>query len=225
MRILLAALLALALVAVAGARAQQPSIFTNGFDPPIPVGCPASIETPQGTLTRITTTQLRYSAQGATKPVVWLTEWDNVWGHGTVDPREPVTPWPGVGGSAPVFLSFKRGNYVGIHFRTPDVVDPRLASKFVNPTAIASPNVTFAISRACGDFAKYLPTPGCLRKDVPSADTDFVIWQFAGTSPATACNLKPATDYYVNMMLTDRNSTLECSAGPAGVCQIAAWRQ
>jgi hypothetical protein len=56
---------------------------------------------------------------------------------------------------------------------------------------------------------------------MPSNDQPMVYWQFATTSPTLACNLLPNTDYYVNIMLYDKTSTVECAAS-SNVCPIVA---
>ncbi|MBA8886140.1 hypothetical protein FHW12_000331 [Dokdonella fugitiva] len=206
--------------ATAFAQQLEPNgLFSDGFDvnawacsdPIAPDGVPR---------TRLVLSDVDYSAQHwPVRYRVAMTEWDNVWGHNSA--TDAVTPWPGVAGSAPTLRWFRRTSYVALHFRTPVDPFPGLASRFVAPSANAGPNLTMAISRGCGDFRLYLPTPGCLAENVPTADVPMVYWQFADTSPATACNLQPDTDYFVNIMQTDPTSTLECTTV---LCPAAAWR-
>jgi len=123
---------------------------------------------------------------------------------------------------APTILGFKRDSYVGIHFKTPVSPPQGSAGTWFNPTSNPGPNLTMAISTECGDFSAHLPSPGCLVPNVPSADAPMVYWWFGTTFPNTTCNLQPNTNYYVNIMQTDKASTLECSGN---VCPAAAWRQ
>lgn len=209
--------LALTMLAV-----SDDTIYQNGFEA---LACPAIIMAPDGPRTWLKRSNVGYGAYpgvNGTRSNVDITEWDNVWGYNGTQPGPPW-PWPGVSGSAPIFKNFRRDSYVALHFHTPAAPNPFLASTFVNPTANPGPGLTMAISYACGDFYASLPTAGCLKEDVPSADAPMVYWQFRDTSPATACNLMPNTDYWVNIMQTDRNSTVECSSST--VCPAAAWRQ
>lgn len=190
--------------------------------PPAAGNCPATITAADGPRNLLTTSDVRYGTQSGTRMNVNLSEWDNVWGHGTGSPTEGITPWPGVSGSAPTILAFKRDSYVGIHFKTPVSPAPGTAGTWFNPTSNPGPNLTMAISTQCGDFTNHLPSPGCRVENVPTADAPMVYWWFGTTFPNTSCNLQPNTNYYVNIMQTDKASTLECSGN---VCPAAAWRQ
>jgi len=182
--------------------------------------CPSTVLVPDGTTrTRLFNSNISYGVFPPFRPAAYLGEYDNIWGHNT--PYDGVTAWPGVAGAAPVIKEFHRWNYIAAHFRTPSTVSPGFASRFVNPTAIGGPNSTMAISRACGDFANHLPTPGCLSRDVPTADAQMVYWQFSTWSPQTACNLETDTDYYVNIIQSDEDSHTECAGD---ICPVAPWR-
>jgi hypothetical protein len=181
--------------------------------------CPTTINTTDGSRTLLTQSDIFYGPQSGVRMGVQLNEWNNVWGYNGPAPQ-PVA-WPGVTGSAPRINAFKRDSYVGYHFKTPLAPLPGLASTFTNPTWNPSPALTMAISTACGDFSAHLPTPGCLKQNMPSNDQPMVYWQFATTSPTLACNLLPNTDYYVNIMLYDKTSTVECAAS-SNVCPIVA---
>lgn len=200
-------------------QAEPDGLFADGFDVNA-LACRDPIAPDGVSRTRLVLSDIDYSAQHwPVRYRVALTEWDNVWGHNSA--TDAVTPWPGVAGAAPTLRGFRRTSYVALHFRTPVDPLPGLASRFVAPSANAGPNLTMAISRGCGDFGLYLPTPGCLVENVPTADVPMVYWQFADTSPQTACNLQPDTDYFVNIMQTDPASTLECTTV---LCPAAAWR-
>lgn len=179
--------------------------------------CPASITTSDGARTLLLTSGISYGVYPGIRPNVNLSQWDNIWGHNST--TDGTTPWPGVGGSSPVIRSFGRSQYVGAHFKTRSSVTG-LSGGFSNPSFAAGPNITMAISTACGDFSANLPTAGCLRADVPTADANLVQWKFSTNAPGSYCNLQPNTDYYVNIMLTDHLSTTECSAN-ATTCFVA----
>jgi len=120
-----------------------------------------------------------------------------------------------------VFKQFHRWNYVAAHFHTPATVPPGMYGSYVNPASVASPYTTISISRACGDFAQQLPSPGCLARDVPSADTRTIFWQFNTSSPTIACDLRPDTDYYINVIQADAVYDPACSGD---VCTMSPWR-
>ena len=214
--------IALLAVAASSAQAAPPPwdevVFADAFEGP--ATCPQTIIIPDGTRrTRLLNSNISYGVSVAVRPSVFLAEYDNIWGHNT--PYDGITPWPGVTGSAPVLRSFHRWNYVAAHFRTPATVPPGYSGRFVNPATIAGPNITMAISRACGDFATHLPSPGCITRDVPTADAYMVFWQFNTSSPQMACNLQTDTDYYINIIQSDQESLTECVGD---LCQVAPWR-
>ena len=37
-------------------------------------------------------------------------------------------------------------------------------------------------------------------------------WKYSPNAPQSWCNLEPDTDYYVNFMLTEQDSTEQCAA-------------
>lgn len=180
-------------------------------------GCPTTINTPDGPRTLLVTSGISYGAYPPQRPGVNLTEWNNIWGYNNITASTPV-PWPGVGGSSPVIRSFARTSYVGAHFKTGSSTS--VLGNFSIPTFAAGPNVTMAISTQCGDFSDHLPTPGCLKTNVPTADANAVQWKLTANNPTGSCNLQPNTDYYVNLMLTDHLSTEECAAS-AATCNMA----
>jgi hypothetical protein len=185
--------------------------------------CPATITTAtDGTRTLLGLSDVQYTLFNTVRHGVVLTEWDNVWGYNNNTATSPV-PWPGVTGSEPRILAFKRDSYVGIHFKTPAAPQAGLAGTFINSASAGGPNLTMAISTACGDFSANLPTPGCVKANIPSADSLLSYWNFGGGNPAGVCNLAPNTDYYVNMMMTDKASTVECAAS-SQVCPPSPWR-
>lgn len=202
-----------ALSAICRAAPSQDEIFWDNFG-----GCDAKITMPDGsTRTLQTRSNVTYGVYNAPlRYNVDLSEWDSIWGHGNA--TDGVTPWPGVGGSAPVLRQFKRGSYFGAHFKTGAAFG--INAFFTNPSGVGGPNVTMAISSACGDFAKRLPTPGCVKSDVPTSDETMVLWKFTPKNPTGSCNLQPYTDYFVNMTFTDPASTVEC-AKASSTCLLA----
>lgn len=184
---------------------------------PTPDGgaCPTTINAPDGTRTLLTTASINYGVYPTVRPNVDLLQWDNIWGHNsTVD---PVTPWPGVGGASPVIRQFPRTAYLCAHFRT--TADTTRLGQYVNPSLVAGPNVTMAISTSGGDFADHLPTPGCYESNFPTSDATIMSWKLTANNPTGSCNLQPNTDYYLNLMFTQSASTVECLAS-ATYCQI-----
>jgi hypothetical protein len=113
-------------------------------------------------------------------------------------------------------MAFRQTSYIGLHFVIPQGMDPRSAGRWMAPTAYpGSLPITMSISRACGDFARYLPTPGCVARNVPAADTPIITWTFSHASPNTSCVLTPG-DYYLNIIQTDPSKS-------PGVQAPAVW--
>jgi hypothetical protein len=196
------------------------TIYADGFENLYV--CPAVVVGRDGEdRTRLVRSDVLYSALHYRRSAVWLLEYDSVWGYNNSLPGPPE-PWPGVTGSSPIIAAFRRGSYVSLHFKTPPAPAVGLAGTYRNPTAEPGNPLTMAISRACGDFSNHLPTPGCLRENVPANDERMVYWQFATTSPSTACNLEPNTDYYISIMQTDVDSQAKCHA--PSICPASAWR-
>jgi hypothetical protein len=205
-----AAVLSLALAA------EPDRIYMDGFE--LMSSCEAAIETPVGPRERLLHAAVSYGVYQAQRPNVDLTEWRNIWGHNST--TDLGTPWPGVGGAAPVIRLFPRWGYIAAHFRTPDDV-AGMSGHLDNPSYVAGPNVIMAISAKCGDFTQYLPTPGC-RADagigdppwsgVPTADKPLVPWKFSPNAPGSQCNLQPGRDYYVNLMFADPADPINCRA-------------
>ena len=211
-----ALILTTALPAMAGPL-QDDGLFADGFDES--TDCPAIIETPAGPRTRVLRADISYGVYQAQRRGVDITEWDGLWGYNSV--TGPVTPWPGVGGAAPVIRVFPRDGYIAAHFRTPDSGSPLRSGGFLNPSYVAGPNVVMAISRRCGDFTEHLDTPGCLVSTqygsppwtgVPTADMPLVQWKQTPSAPTAWCNLRPGTDYWVNAMFADPLDTENCRA-------------
>ncbi len=184
-----------------------------------PVGtCPTTITMPNGTRTLLTRSNISYGVYPAQRPNVDVSQWDNIWGHNST--TDTGTPWPGVGGASPVLGSFARASYIGAHFRTTS--DTTRLGHFSNPSFVAGPNVTMAISTQCGDFSAHLPTPGCIATDVPPSDANLVSWKLTPNNPTGSCNLQPNTDYYVNMTFTDPAAIVNGCPSGATTCFIGA---
>lgn len=198
------------------AYASADTIFSDGMDPPF-TGCPATIQTDDGPRYRVTVSSVSYGVYQAQRTNLDVTDWDGLWGYNAV--VGPVTPWPGVGGAAPVIVQFPRSGYLCAHFHT-DAAAGRNGS-FSNPSYVAGPNVTMAISTRGGDFDTWLPTPGCLKANVATSDASLVRWKYSPNAPQDWCNLQPDTDYYVNVMFTNHASTTQC-APTAQSCVIGS---
>jgi len=172
-------------------------IFTDRFDADSDT-CPQQITLPDGTTrTLVTRASISYGVYQAERPNVRVTEWDDVWGYNNAQSPQ-ATPWPGVGGAAPVIRVFPAGGYLCLHFHTPPDVASRHGS-FSNPSYVAGPDVTMALSALPGDFSAALPTPGCIVRDVPTSDANLILWKGTPNAPNYWCNLQPDSDYYVNI--------------------------
>lgn len=176
---------------VASATDASDLIFFGGFD----WSCASQIALPDGARTRQPVGNISYGTYPQIRPSVDMTEWNNLWGLYTVTDNPPL-PWPGVYGSAPVIRNFGTWSYVGAHFRT-DAAQA-VQGHFAYPVYVPGPDITLAISAACGDFAAHLPAPGCISSAAAPGDM-LVAWRVGdGSAP---CSLQPYSDYYVNIIV------------------------
>lgn len=172
-------------------------IFTDRFDADIDT-CPQQITLPDGSARQLVTrASISYGVYQAERKNIRVTEWEDVWGYNDTRATTPV-PWPGVGGAAPVIRVFPAGGYLCLHFHTPADVASR-SGTFSNPSYVAGPDVTMAVSALPGDFSAALPTPGCLVRNVPTSDGNLILWKGTSNAPGSWCNLQPDADYYVNI--------------------------
>lgn len=176
------------------------------------------IDTPKGQRTRLIEADISYGAYPDKRTKVDVTKWEPVFGYNDKLAQPPPVAWPGITGASPVFHGFKRYNFIAIKFRTPAHVTGA-KGRFTNPSYVFGPPITMAISTSCGDFSEHLPTPGCLVENVYTSDDNLVGWKFTQNAPNDQCNLSPNTDYYVNIMLADPESTHQCNKG-ATTCMV-----
>jgi len=180
-------------------------IFNDSFEDAST--CSPQVVLPDGsTRNLLATANITYGTYPLSRNNLDMGLWDDIWGYNNT--TSPQVPWPGVGGAAPVIRFFPRHAYIGAHFHTP--ASSGYNGHFSNPSFVIGPNIHMAISKRCGDFGAYLPTPGCLARDVPTADSNLVSWKFTANAPAGYCNLQPDSDYYVNIVITDPDTTVEC---------------
>lgn len=197
------------LLTIAMAATQPDAIFKDGFQFNS-AACPIIIDPGDGLFrTLLLRGNITYGVYQAQRPNVDLTEFDNVWGHNSA--TDSGTPWPGVGGAAPVIRNASTLSYVSARFEVPLGTRSSANGFFSHPSYIAPPagpggerqRLTMAISQQCGDFTDYLPTPGCLVENVPASDAVLTRWKLTANAPGSQCNLWPGGAYYVNMMFTD----------------------
>lgn len=166
-------------------------------------------------LTRLTTSNIQYGVHtNEVRDGVDLTEWNNIWGHGTADPNEPTAPWPGVSGAGPVILSMHHTSFVSAHFNTgASAVGP---STLTDQSNIGGPDIDVVMSATCGDFSQNTTYPACSHYSMPSDGTTHFQYFSINANPGTQwCPLQLLTDYYINIKFHDPNSTVECPAGAA----------
>lgn len=165
-------------------------------------GCPAVAHTAWGDKALVARAAITYGATGQRPRSLDISTWDGLLGFG--ETSIVATPWPGVGGAAPVIRSFPRNGYVCAKFRTPANVGTR-SGNFSNPSYLRdlSPTLTMSISRNGGDFAGGLDTPGCLVRNVYAKDGNLIHWKGTPNAPASWCNLAPNTEYYLNITFGD----------------------
>lgn len=188
-------------------------IFGDAFDASID-SCPSRITLPDGSQRNLVTrASISYGVYQAERTNVDVTEWDSVWGFNNAQLPTP-SAWPGVGGAAPVIRVFPARGYLCMHFHTPANMSA-FSGTFSNPSYVAGPDVTMAISALPGDFSAALPSPGCLRRDVPTSDGNLVLWKGTQNAPGSWCNLQPDSDYYANVTFASASgcATANCVIG------------
>jgi hypothetical protein len=195
---------------------SEEAVFRDAFDDPL--ACQPTITLPDGSIRHLLTlANIRYGVFPQQRPDVDVRQWDNVWGY--YDTTSAQVGWPGVTGSLPVIPAFPRDAYVGVHFHTPPAATN--SGYFSNPSSVLGPAIDMSISRGCGDFDAYMETAGCIARNVPTSDSNLVLWKFTANNPSASCNLRPDTDYYVNIVITDPATTNGCAAAsptcPVGV--------
>jgi hypothetical protein len=174
---------------------------------------PGTCNGPAG-LTRITRSNVTYGAVGSSARInVDLTEWNNIWGHGTN--ADAVTPWPGVNGAGPVIRTFARRGFLAAHFNTGSHGVPTFGV-IAYASNIGGPDVDIRISRTCGDFSADTANPACLVQ-AASDDSPAIRWKFGAGNTGSYCNLTPNTDYYINVKYHEPASPIECPVG-ASAC-------
>jgi hypothetical protein len=207
---------------VAGASASTAApvatLFADGFDG---FGCHATINPDGIERHRVTVSDVGYTAQQLTRARVQLDDYGLTFSYNSAAPG-PVLPWPGLTGSAPTVKAFRMDSYVAWRFTTPAQPPAGFATTVKIPSGVGSPRVTLSISRACGDFSKYLPAPGCLVVGPPPDDS--VLYQYFAPPGSAACPLKPGTTYYMNAMFTDTTDRTRCTFSPGQTCRLAIWR-
>ena len=163
-------------------------------------------------LTRLSRSDISYGAVSQQlRRNVDLTEWNNIWGHGTANAAEPIVPWPGVNGAGPVIRSFGRQTFVAAHFNTGS--SPIYLATLTDQSNIGGPDIDVVMSATCGDFSPNPTYPGCSRFSMPSDGiTHFNYFSNGGNAGQNACPLDLNTDYYLNIKLHDPTSPTDCSA-------------
>src|SRR3954469_19150411 len=140
----------IATLLLASAVSQAPElIFQEGFD--AGAACPASIETPTGSLALRRTSDLWYlPGNGHVRHGVDVTVADNIWGY--MSELDGQSLWPGAPGSSPTIHSIGKREYVGAWFHVPANVLPTLNGTLLHVSYGGGPNIDATISRTCGDF-------------------------------------------------------------------------
>jgi hypothetical protein len=142
---------------------------------------------------------------------VELTEWENIWGHAS--PYDTTTPWPGRANSAPVIADFGKTTYIAAHFYVPQGAPLTWLGWITHTDYNYGHNLTAAISTECGDFS-----PGAQACFVQSlSGQPMVPWR---TNTGAFCRLRPNTDYYLNLKMTDPNEQSPTCSHNADVCAI-----
>lgn len=203
------------------------SIFTDGYD--TPYECPGTIYNGDRALSLLRVSDIWYGDLPPRPPSnparynVDVTEWDNIWGHGTGLLTELTTPWPGVNGAGPVLRSFGRNVYVGAHFNTGE--GAATYGFLAYATNIGGPDLDIKISRQCGDFSPEPANPACTV--LAASDDSFSLrYKFTSGNTSVYCNLQPDTDYYLNIRMHDPESAVECPVS-SSVCpyySVSNWR-
>ena len=198
-----------ALLLAAATSQTSDGIYKDGLDSG--AACPASVWTPNATLTLRHTSDIWYLPAGV-RHGVDVTEWDNIWGH--IDALDGITTWPGVPGASPTIKTIGKNEYVAAKFHVPPGEPSALSGSFKHVMYGGGPNIDAAISRTCGDFQPV--EQGCWVQDDPADDRPMLRWHM-GPGTRFYCHLDADTDYYFNIRFTDPHTTGPDCAGP--VCQ------
>lgn len=194
-----------ALLLAAATSQTSDGIYKDGLDSG--AACPASVWTPNATLTLRHTSDIGYLPAGV-RHNVDVTEWDNIWGH--IDALDGITTWPGVPGASPTIKTIGKTEFVAAKFRVPAGEPNSLSGTFKHVMYGGGPNVDAAISRTCGDFQPM--DQGCWVQDDPGDDQAMLRWHM-GAGSRFYCHLDPDTDYYFNIRFTDPHTTGPDCAG------------
>lgn len=199
-----------ALIAAYAMSAETDLVFRNGFDQLH--SCPAN---------RVLVSDIFYPPNSSNvRRNALLETFEDIWGHMT--PSDPAVPWPGLSGSSPVIKYVTRGGYVAALFHTPANLTSSQSGAYRNANNFRGPNIDFAISRDCGDFAP--PDASCRATNFAASDEAVVTWR-GGTSTAFFCGLAPDTDYFINVRFNDPNPTGPNCTDWANGCYVHISRQ
>lgn len=183
-------MLSAAMLVLAISPGAYDSIFHDGYDPAS--DCPAG---------RQEVAVIAYGSND-TGHAIDITEWANIWGRTSA--FDPPIPWPGINGSAPVFLDFGGSTYIAAHFAVPEGTPPTWYGWLTHTEYNYGTDVTGAISPYCGDFSPAAQT--CYTQAI-SGQT-IVPWR---TGAGNFCLLAPGTDYYLNLELSGSMTRPGCS--------------
>jgi hypothetical protein len=162
---------------------------------------------------RLLTSTIFYGVdQHDTRANVDVTEWNNIWGHATASPSEPITPWPGVSGAGPVLKDFARQKFLAAHFNTGS--SPMQQGSWAYQSNWGGPNIDIVVSTTCGDFSPNTANPGCSLFNIYSdGQPSLKYFSNGGSGGRVLCPLQINTDYYLNIKYTDPTSNVECAVG------------
>jgi hypothetical protein len=167
------------MLSLAFAATPNPTIFTNGFDPP-------EVCAPQ--LTGTVHYQINNSA-----PNVNLTKFENLFGKTSA--QTPAVPFPGVRVS-PYVDAVGKAAYIAAKFTVPPL-PPTAHGKLSVGESFGGNPVTFSITTACG-FAREPSDAACVVHKASAGQG--ISWKPEhGTHAGVACPLVAGRAYYLNI--------------------------
>jgi hypothetical protein len=222
----IASILATLLIACAFARAATPL-------PPAPVngycfdtlsaagyngvrGCPQPPPPPPPAVGRQLTAHIGYTPNGGVRYPGGLTEWAGVFGHAVATDAE--VSWPGRSNSQPTIIDFVRGKYVSFHVHTGPAGSGPTYGWLTHTEYNYGPNVSFAWSRAVGDFSVAVLGANCA-DDQTSSGQNIGAYTTALTWFPAFCRLPPNADVYLNIEYADNWTSGTCLIGSI-VCPL-----
>jgi hypothetical protein len=140
-----------------------------------------------------------------------VTKFENVWGRGS--PTEQVIPFPGRNVFA-IIRNMQKNGILALKFTAP--LSPMNSWGIFNHAAtMPGPNLSYAISTACGDFS---PADSRCHAENIGPGVNAMMWKLPNYTGPALCPLVPGGVYYKNIKMTNPPAThFECTGSTCKV--------